>query len=142
MKGGVNWRGRIARGLRKRVEIIDQFSGERRVEFEAFPCARMDESDARGMEEISAERRQSSIADPLLAGRAVNCIAYYRASKCGKMDANLVRAARMEVCFHEREIADVSERTPVGAGFAAFAAACGHSGAAMKIARNGKFDAA
>lgn len=57
------------------------------------------------------------------------------------MDTNLVRAARVQVGFNESEIADVSQRAPIGASFTSFAAARGHARAAVKIARDGKFDA-
>src|ERR1700723_1543602 len=62
----------------------------------------------------------------------------------GEVDANLVGAAGVKLDFEERRGTDTGEGAPVGAGFAGagedHAAACGHSNAALGIARDGEVD--
>ncbi len=94
------------------------------------------------MKKISIERGKKLGADALLPRRAVKRVAYNGTAERGKMDANLMRAAGMQIGFDQDEPIEAQTRTPVGASFAAFAAAGSHSRTAAQIARNGQFDLA
>jgi hypothetical protein len=102
----------------------------------------MREGNARGVQEIATQRRQSLLANALFARRAVDGVTNDWTTERGEMDADLVRASRVNVGGDKGEITDMSESSPIGTGFAALAAASSHARAAVKIAGDGKFDTA
>src|SRR5579864_2801334 len=58
------------------------------------------------------------------------------------MNANLVRAASVEICFDQREAIEMQAHSPIGAGLAAFAPSRGHACPAVKVARDGQIHGA
>src|SRR5580693_1905445 len=96
--------------------------------------------DARCVKIVAPERWQQFAANALLMRRAVERVTHHRESECGKMDADLVRAAGVQISFDEREIAKTLAQAPIRAGFAAFTAAAGHARTAVQIARYRQFD--
>src|SRR5208282_1560555 len=58
------------------------------------------------------------------------------------MNANLVRPARVQIRFDQRETVKPQTRAPVRASRAAVAAAGGHARATAQVARDGQLDAA
>ena len=86
------------------------------------------------------------LADAQLRRRAVERVANDRMMQRGKVHADLMRAAGVELDFDERGGVDAGEDAPVGAGFAGVgeggAAARGHADAALGVAADGEIDAA
>ena len=123
-----------------------EFSGQGGGELNRPARARLLKSDFRGVKKIPAERRQRTPADMQLAGGAIKRIAHDRMAQRGKMDADLVRAAGVDLHFEERGRSDASQHSPVGARFPGIGQrggpAGGHAGAAIRVAGDGKFDAA
>src|ERR1700751_6393902 len=88
------------------------------------------------MQEIPAEWRKLSGADSFLAWRAVKSVTDNGGAESRKMNANLMRAAGVEIRFDQREAIEMQAHSPIGARFAAFAPSRRHARSAVEIARN------
>lgn len=94
------------------------------------------------MKKIAAERREQSDASLRLRGRAIESVSNNGMAEGGEMNANLMRASRVEIRFQKSVTGQAHADAPVGARGTAFAAASGHADAAMQIAGNRQLDAA
>ena len=93
-----------------------------------------------GVEKIPAELGQGGCAGAFFARGAVECVADDGTPERGEMDAKLVRAAGVQTGLDQTETAEKQFRFPVRSRGPAFAAARGHSGAAVQIAGYGQLD--
>jgi len=135
----------VAGGRREIEQESAKDRRERRAEIDPFAGARLREAEAGGVEEIAFERRERALVDFELRGGAVERVANHRMMERGKVDADLVGAAGVELDFEERCWADAVEHTPVCAGCAGAiddAAARGHADATIGVACDSELDAA
>src|SRR5450432_3828749 len=102
------------------------------------------------MQKIAAERGQLHFADAQVGGGSVEGVADDGVLERGKMDANLMGAAGVELHLEQRGGVEAEKRAPVGAGFARigdFYAVPGflfggHAHTADGVAADGELDAA
>jgi len=92
------------------------------------------------MQKIPAEIGELRAVNRLDPRRAIERVADHGESERGEMHAQLMRAARVQVRFDQRERAEEKFRGPIGARGAAIAAACGHARAPAQIARYRQLD--
>jgi len=102
----------------------------------------MIKSNPSGVEKIATKRRKKLLANALLSRRPIYGVTDDRTAKRGKVHADLMGAARMQISFNQSVIPDMRKGAPVGACLASFATARGHARAAMQVASDGKLNAA
>src|SRR5690348_5488299 len=119
------------------AQVLAELARERSANFDFLHRARMAESQARSVKKISRQRSQIFCSRLRLPRRAIQRVADHWMAQCGKMNANLMRAARVQVSLDQAETRKAQSQPPVGARRAAFLSARGHPGSTMQIARHG-----
>jgi hypothetical protein len=119
-------------------QVRDKGHREGRANLDALSALGMRKSDAGGMKKIPAQRGKRFTADDLMARGAIDCVTHNGAAQRGEMNANLVRASRVNIRLDQRECAEPQAHAPIGTRLAAFATASRHARAAVKVACDGQ----
>jgi len=134
--------GGSSEGVEELAELCRQWSAK----LHSFAGAGVRESNFCGMQKIAAKRREGYVANSQLRGGSVKSVAYDRMFECGKMDAYLVRATRVQLNLQKSRIANTGHKTPVRSRLARIhpneAASSSHSYAALGVPGDGQINAA
>lgn len=127
--------------LQKGMEVLRQ----RSTQLDPLAGPGLTKAELYCMKEIPAERRHGTSSYAQLPCRAVQRVSHDGMSERGKVHANLVCAAGVQVCFNQRCVVDAQQRAPIGASFSSFgqhdAAAGGHARATFGVAPDRQVDA-
>src|SRR5215831_2716875 len=108
----------MVRGCGQLGKEGSEFLWRRSGEMDGLATAGMRKGKFCGVKEIAMKRGQGSAPDAQLAGSAIENVTDHRMAQSREMDADLMRAASVDLHFDQRDGVDASEDPPVGEGLA------------------------